>query len=130
MAVPAPDAVVSTKAARTLAQDKIPSSTGAAIGSPRRSSCGKEQPRHRWSSHAIAAAFHGGCCTKGSEELWNLTGGRLVAIYRSDWGRLPLAGHFQPSWHGSSHHRSTHRICGWFVRQPPCKAAAWSATAV
>jgi hypothetical protein len=32
-AVPDPDAVVSTKAARTPAQDKIPSSAGAAIGS-------------------------------------------------------------------------------------------------
>jgi hypothetical protein len=26
--------------------------------------------------------------------------------------------------HGSSHHRSTHRICGWFVRQP-----AWNGIA-
>ena len=25
---------------------------------------------------------------------------------------------FASSEHGSSHHRSTHRICGWFVRQP------------
>jgi hypothetical protein len=24
--------------------------------------------------------------------------------------------------HGSSHRRSTHRICGWFVQQPPCVA--------
>jgi hypothetical protein len=26
---------------------------------------------------------------------------------------------FGTSEHGSSHHRSTHRICGWFIRQPP-----------
>jgi hypothetical protein len=25
---------------------------------------------------------------------------------------------FERPEHGSSHHRSTHRICGWFVRQP------------
>jgi hypothetical protein len=71
-----------------------------------------------------ASAARRGCCTKGSKKLWNLTGGRLIAICRSDEGRLPLTGHFQPSWHGSSHHRSTHRICGWFVRQPLTKAAA------
>ena len=31
---------------------------------------------------------------------------------------------FAGSEHGSSHHRSTHRICGWFVRQPPSGAGA------
>jgi hypothetical protein len=30
--------------------------------------------------------------------------------------------------HGSSHHRSTHRICGWFVQQPPWKAKAEATT--
>ena len=38
-----------------------------------------------------------GCCTKGSEKLWNLTGGRRGAIHRSDEVRLPLVGHLQPS---------------------------------
>ena len=67
--------------------------------------------------------FHGGCCTKRSEKLWNLTGGRRIAIHRSDEARAPFPGHLSPPEHGSSHHRSTHRICGWFVRQPPCTAA-------
>ena len=60
-----------------------------------------------------------------SEKLWNLKGERRIAIPQLWRGpRLiyrRLSAHSQ---HGSSHHRSTHRSQGGFVRQPPCKAAA------
>jgi hypothetical protein len=41
---------------------------------------------------------------------------RFIALTRfaSHWWDI-----FSRPAHGSSHHRSTHRICGWFVRQPP-----------
>ena len=61
----------------------------------------------------------GGCCTKGSEKLWNLTGEKT---YRDSSLMTRFASHlwdiFGRAEHGSSHHRSTHRIYGWFVRQP------------
>ena len=37
-----------------------------------------------------------GCCTKGSEKLCNLTGGRRIAIHRSDEVRVPLMRHLRP----------------------------------
>jgi hypothetical protein len=73
---------------------------------------------------AAAASSHGGCCTKGSEKLWNLTGGRRIAIHRTDEVLVPLRATFGRPDHGSSHHRSTHRICGWFVQQPPWNSIA------
>jgi hypothetical protein len=43
-----------------------------------------------------AAASRRGCRKKGSEKLWNLTGGRRIGIRRSDEVLVPLVGHLRP----------------------------------
>jgi hypothetical protein len=42
---------------------------------------------------------------------------RFAALARVSSHLSATRGRFD---HGSSHHRSTHRICEWFLQQPPC----------
>ena len=51
---------------------------------------------------------------------------RSAALARASSHLSATFGHSQ---HGSSHHRSTHRIHGWFVRQPRLNASAGGAAA-
>jgi hypothetical protein len=45
---------------------------------------------------AGSAAFHGGCCTKGSKKLRNLSGGRRIAIRALARASVPFACDFRP----------------------------------
>jgi hypothetical protein len=53
-------------------------------------------PSVNQNSRPRAPARRRGCCTKGSEKLWHLTGGRRIAIHRSDEVLVPLLGHLRP----------------------------------
>ena len=48
-------------------------------------------------------------------------GSRFAALGEASSHLSATFGHSQ---HGSPHHRSTRRIAGWFVQQPPWKASA------
>jgi hypothetical protein len=71
-----------------------PSLSGTRAELARRSRSATDAGVQSDSPHALA--MDGGCCTKGSEKLWNLTGGRRIAIHRSDDVLVPLVGHIRP----------------------------------
>ena len=62
---------------------------------------------------------------RGHEKLWRPDWWETLAIHRPGDGLVPpLCGPSSPALRiGSSHHRSTHRICGWFMRQPHTPAS-------
>jgi hypothetical protein len=61
----------------------------------------------------LSAAVRGGCCVKASEKLPNLTGRRRIGFVALARVSSHLPATLARSEHGSSHHRSTHRIRKW-----------------